>query len=348
MVVEARRLSDEISSRSTSASELTPAAGAGSRSSSSAVCNLLDMYGYDDAARYVYGTTYADWKKRHHQKATDEQMEKYMASQSLWAQHDKDLLAVRRPTTATTTSTNTTTTMTGTTKTGSDGPSTALQSNVCCQDVEQPTVLPTAQSGSGGGSGVGSGSNNNNKFRIVGPYRPPPIPDSLGAVGVVRIGILTVSDRAYRNEYATGDMSGPAVQKAVAEYSTTVNVRTTINVVPDDSGAIQERLRAWSDGDDDNRMDIILTTGGTGMSKRDVTPEATRDVLDFECSGLMSFVTTECSRHQPLSSLSRGTAGIRRNTIIANLPGNPNAVDEIIPVLYPLLLNALSDLIAEG
>ena len=80
------------------------------------------------------------------------------------------------------------------------------------------------------------------------------------------------------------------------------------------------------------------------MSARDVTPEATRAVLTLECAGLMHFVTSECSQQQPLASLSRGTAGIRNHTVIANLPGNPKGVAEVVPLLLPLLVHAVADL----
>ena len=81
------------------------------------------------------------------------------------------------------------------------------------------------------------------------------------------------------------------------------------------------------------------------MSPRDVTPEATEELLKVELSGLMSFIAVECSRVQPLATLTRGTAGILPlQTLVANLPGNPKAVGEIMPMLLPLLLHALEDM----
>jgi molybdopterin adenylyltransferase len=188
-------------------------------------------------------------------------------------------------------------------------------SNVCCQD---PPVA------------------SNKKSRTVGSFQPPPLPSNLPSV--VRVGVLTISDRAFRQEYATGDLSGPAVVQAIQNI---LPATTTSVIVPDDSEAIQSQLRVWSK----EKMHLILTTGGTGFSPRDVTPEATRSILDQECAGLMAFCTTECSRFQPLSSLSRGTAGILEKTLIVNLPGNPKGVADIVPILLPILLHGLVDLL---
>lgn len=276
----------------------------------------LNAFGYEEASQHVYGMTSGDWKKRYQKKATDEQMARYEASQDLHARHDSARLATRadRPPAAQMSASNTTS-ITG-------EASISLLSNVCCEDVESVAVKTAPAS--------------ENYSRIVGPFQPPPIPRFGKAI---RMGILTVSDRAYRNEYATGDLSGPAVAE-VSKKVVVDGLDLTFEIVPDEVDAIQSKLRLWSDGG----TDVIFTTGGTGMSARDVTPEATRAVLDHELPGLMTFVTTECSRQQPLASLSRGTAGIRKNTLVANLPGNPKGVAEVVPILLPLLLNALVDL----
>jgi molybdopterin adenylyltransferase len=86
-------------------------------------------------------------------------------------------------------------------------------------------------------------------------------------------------------------------------------------------------------------------TGGTGFAPRDVTPEATKDVLDTELTSLMPMVlqATAINAKQPLATLSRATAGIKNNTVVANLPGNPKSIEEIMPVLFPQLLHALVD-----
>ncbi|ACI65241.1 predicted protein, partial [Phaeodactylum tricornutum CCAP 1055/1] len=160
-----------------------------------------------------------------------------------------------------------------------------------------------------------------------------------------KIGILTVSDRAANNEYVTGDLSGPAVAESIhTVFADSLHPEIISAIVPDDTKAIQDQIVAWSDGN----MDLILTTGGTGMSARDITPEATRSVVDQECPALMAFVTTECSRLQPLACLSRGTAGLRGNCLIANLPGNPKGAQEVVPILLPLLMHALVDIRSEA
>lgn len=198
-------------------------------------------------------------------------------------------------------------------------------SNVCCQDVEESEAVPQNQPAK----------------KTVSAFQPPPAPEN----GVsFTLGILTVSDRAAKNEYETGDLSGPAVQDAVVSTIKTLGEKVSCTlvkkaIVPDNVYAIQNAIIDWCD-----ECNLILTTGGTGFSPRDVTPEATVGIFDKECRGLLSFVTTECSQQQPLASLSRGTAGIRKNTLIANLPGNPKGVGEIVPILLPILLHAISDM----
>jgi molybdopterin adenylyltransferase len=286
-----------------------------------AVLQALNAMGYEEAAQHVYGMTNGEWKKRHQKKATDEQMEKYNASKPLHASHDKSLLALRADKPEQPLLTKAIQSLTATET--SSGGSKPLLSNVCCQDVDEivsqaPPPAPAAK-----------------KTRMIGPFQPPPIPNLKSPTTVA---ILTVSDRAFKNEYETGDLSGPAVAEAIE--LATKSLEISFSIVPDDTDAIQSKLREWTD----QGIDLILTTGGTGMSPRDVTPEATRAVLDLECAGLMSFVTTECSHQQPLASLSRGTAGIRGQTLIANLPGNPKGVGEVVPLLLPLLLHAVVDL----
>lgn len=241
----------------------------------------------------------------------------------MWATHDKELLKTRtekpsaplmkaEPTTA-----------------GNATTQASLLSNVCCQDIDdsaattQQKPLPAKQT------------------CTLPVFQPPPAPKN----GVsLTLGILTVSDRAAKNEYETGDLSGPAVQDAVLSTVKQLGEQVSCTVVkqaivPDNVYAIQSALEDWCDG-----CNLIFTTGGTGFASRDVTPEATVGILDKECRGLLSFVTTTCSQQQPLASLSRGTAGIRQNTIIANLPGNPKGVGEIVPVLLPILLYAVADM----
>lgn len=190
----------------------------------------------------------------------------------------------------------------------------APKSNVCCEDVPAPKPKKGA--------------------RTLPTYIPPPLPNFPTPP---RIAVLTVSDRAFHGEYTTGDLSGPAVVQAVTSLCG-YPVATTA-IVPDDCSVIQGKLKLWV-----NDHTLILTTGGTGMSPRDVTPEATREILDVELSSLVSFCSHVVAEQQPLSSLSRGTAGVLQGTIVANLPGNPESAGELLPVLLPLLLHALADL----
>ena len=301
------------------------------------VVEALNAMGYDEAAQHVYGMHYNEWKEQHQQKATDEQLEAFQASMKLHAKHDKTLLEPRgnaakyRHGVSTNAgaggSARTETTVTSATS------QTLSASNVCCQDVpnvstKTPTVSGTASAPSTPQPGL---------------VRPPPIPTQFHRPPTVAV--LTISDRAASGAYVTGDLSGPAVQKAVAACMGTCP-KMIMGVVPDDPAIIQAKLRTWCDSVEANcpAADLILTTGGTGLSPRDVTPEATREILDHELSTLMSFCLTESSYRQPLACLSRGTAGIRGNTVIANLPGNPLAMEELIPLLLPLLLHAVADL----
>jgi molybdenum cofactor synthesis domain-containing protein len=137
------------------------------------------------------------------------------------------------------------------------------------------------------------------------------------------------------------DEGGPAVVSAIRNVpGVPSDLDFVMVMVPDDSAAIQAKIRTLAD----QGVDLIVTTGGTGFAARDVTPEATADVVDYELSSLIAFCTTICAeQHNPLQTLSRGTAGILNQTVIANLPGNPHSVQEIIPVLLPLLLHAVAD-----
>jgi molybdopterin adenylyltransferase len=149
----------------------------------------------------------------------------------------------------------------------------------------------------------------------------------------IRFGILTVSDRSARGERE--DASGPVLARLVEEYAWTVSRRSTL---PDNESAIRELLIAWADGGD---LDVILTTGGTGFSPRDVTPEATRVVIEREAPGLAEAMRAASLRVTPHAMLSRVVAGIRRKTIIINLPGSPKGAAENLLVVVPVLPHAV-------
>jgi len=147
---------------------------------------------------------------------------------------------------------------------------------------------------------------------------------------VIRAGVLTVSDRGARGERE--DRSGPLICRLIAERLGAEVVR--YQVVPDEREEIAATLRTWADGDD---LDLILTTGGTGFAPRDVTPEATEAVIERRAPGLAEAMRAESLKVTPHAMLSRAVAGIRGETLIANLPGSPKAVEESLEVILPAL-----------
>ena len=150
----------------------------------------------------------------------------------------------------------------------------------------------------------------------------------------LRVAILTVSDRSARGERP--DSSGPALAKLIQELGWNV-VRQ--DVLPDDLAMIRESLAAWVDRGD---VDVVLTTGGTGFAPRDVTPEATRQVIEREAPGLSEAMRVASGARSPHAMLSRAIAGIRGRVLIINLPGSPKAAVENLQVVVPALEHAVS------
>ena len=150
----------------------------------------------------------------------------------------------------------------------------------------------------------------------------------------MRIGILTISDRASRGEYE--DQSGPALREMIQKHFGE-DVDLTF-VVPDEFMEIKRALEKWCD---DAKLDLILTTGGTGFAPRDVTPEATRAVLEKEAPGLVQAMIAASLEKTPHAMLTRMAAGIRGQTLIVNLPGSPKAACENLAVILPALPHAL-------
>jgi molybdenum cofactor synthesis domain-containing protein len=155
----------------------------------------------------------------------------------------------------------------------------------------------------------------------------------------IRVGILTVSDRAASGHYE--DQSGPVLAEFVKEQPDWEITNRII--LPDDRFKIAGLLKTWSGS---GLVDLILTTGGTGFSPRDLTPEATRDVIDREAPGMAEAMRAASLLVTPYAMLSRGVCGIRGRTLIINLPGNPKAIRENLDVISSVLPHAL-DLLRE-
>jgi len=149
--------------------------------------------------------------------------------------------------------------------------------------------------------------------------------------------VITVSDACSRGE--RDDASGAALVKLLTEAGATI-VETRI--LSDDLDPLVQALREYADRSD---VDLIITTGGTGLGPRDNTPEATQRVIEREAPGIAEAIRAESLKATPMAMLSRGVCGVRSGTLIINLPGSPKAVRESFAVIAPVLPHAL-DLLA--
>lgn len=149
----------------------------------------------------------------------------------------------------------------------------------------------------------------------------------------LRVGIITISDRCSRGERE--DVSGPALQQQVLDQGWEI---VRVEIIPDDYQGIEMTLSSWADI---GEMDVILTTGGTGFSPRDITPEATLAVIERTAPGLAEAMRAASLKITSHAMLSRSIAGIRKRALIVNFPGSPKAATENLAVILPVLPHAV-------
>ncbi len=157
---------------------------------------------------------------------------------------------------------------------------------------------------------------------------------------MIRAAVVTVSDRSFRGERA--DASGPAVAALLSSIPADV---VQAVVVPDVAEVIGRALRHFADV---LSLDLVVTTGGTGVDPRDVTPEATRDVIDREVPGMAEAMRAESQKSVPTAMLSRAVVGIRGKTLIVNLPGSPGGARDNLRVILPVLPHAIEKIRGGG
>ncbi len=150
---------------------------------------------------------------------------------------------------------------------------------------------------------------------------------------MIKVGILTLSDKGSKGERE--DLSG----KALKDFSEVEGWKVIkYEIIPDEKEQIVEILKIWVDKE---KLDFIITTGGTGVYPRDVTPEATKEVIEKEIPGIPEYIRYISYPLTPMAALTRGVAGIRKKTLIINLPGSLKAIKEIFPKLIPIIKHAI-------
>ena len=146
---------------------------------------------------------------------------------------------------------------------------------------------------------------------------------------MIRVGILTISDKGSRGERE--DLSGKVIEEVIRKINGEVKY---YQIIPDEKNIIQEELIKAVDK---LHLDLILTTGGTGLAKRDVTPDATLEVIEKKVSGISEIIRSESFKKTNRAILSRGVAGIRKESLIINLPGSPKGVRESLEIVLEVL-----------
>ncbi|MEE9400240.1 MAG: molybdopterin adenylyltransferase [Dehalococcoidales bacterium] len=150
---------------------------------------------------------------------------------------------------------------------------------------------------------------------------------------MLNVAILTISDKGSRGQ--RHDESGKVIRERLSVLDSHV---VKYEIIPDEIEVISQKLIEWADKGD---VDIILTTGGTGLSQRDVTPDATLTIIDKVVPGLAETMRAKTLSKTPMAMLSRATAGVRGKCLIINLPGSPKAVDECLEVILPVITHAV-------
>ena len=150
---------------------------------------------------------------------------------------------------------------------------------------------------------------------------------------MLNFGILTISDKGWRGQ--RHDESGQAIKERLSRLDSRL---IKYDVVPDEKDVIAGKLSQWAD---EGSMDIILTTGGTGLGPRDVTPEATLSMVDKVVPGLAEAIRVQTFSSTPMAMLSRAVAGVRGRCLIVNLPGSPKAARECLEVVLPVIPHAV-------
>ena len=153
---------------------------------------------------------------------------------------------------------------------------------------------------------------------------------------MLRAKILVLSDLATQGRRE--DRSGPAVRDVLESHGWQV---TALELLPDEFDRIRDRLEAWTNSED---CDAVFTSGGTGLSPRDVTPEATRSVIEKKIPGLAELMRAEGIKSTPLAALSRGVVGVRKRKLIVNLPGSPRGARESLESIIKVLPHAIDQI----